>query len=110
MSKRNLNVNLKNGFKNYQDLSNTFLKFKNKLDFLKKKPLVAVSGGPDSLALSALCKAYSFTKKTKFYYLLVDHGIRKNLSGSSKSKKLLKKKSISLKICVNKKNFVKHTS
>ena len=37
MSKRNLNVNLKNGFKNYQDLSNIFLKFKNKLDFFKKK-------------------------------------------------------------------------
>ena len=34
----------------------------------EKKPQIAicVSGGPDSLALSALCKAYTFTKKTKF--------------------------------------------
>ena len=110
MSKRNLNVNLKNGFKNYQDLSNTFLKFKNKLDFFKKKKfLVAVSGGPDSLALSALCKAYTFTKKTKFYYLLVDHGIRKNsYQEALKVKKLLKKECISLKICVNKKKILKN--
>ena len=93
MSKRNLNVNLKNGFKNYQDLSNTFLKFKNKLDFFKKKKfLVAVSGGPDSLALAALCKAYTLNKNTKFYYLLVDHGIRKNsYQEAQKVKKLLKK-------------------
>ena len=107
MSKRNLNVNLKNGFKNYQDLSNIFLKFKNKLDFFKKKKfLVAVSGGPDSLALVALCKAYTFTKNTKFYYLLVDHGIRKNsYQEAQKVKKLLKKESILLKICVNKKKF-----
>ena len=59
MSKKNSSVNLKNGFKDYKDLSTIFLNFKSKLDLLKKKKyLVAVSGGPDSLALVALTKAY----------------------------------------------------
>ena len=72
MSKKNSNVNLKNGFKDYKDLSAIFLNFQKKLDFLKKKKyLVAVSGGPDSLALVALTKAYNFCKKTKFYYFLL---------------------------------------
>ena len=32
MSKKNSSVNLKNGFKNYKDLSEIFLNFKNKLN------------------------------------------------------------------------------
>ena len=94
MSRKNLSVNLKNSFKDYKDLSVIFLNFKRKLDLLnKKKYLVAVSGGPDSLALVALTKAYTFLKKTKFYYLLVDHNIRKNSSQEAKKvKDLLKKK------------------
>ena len=64
MSKKNSNVNLKYGFRDFKDLSKIFLKFKKKLDILnKKKYLVAVSGGPDSLALVALTKAYSLPKK-----------------------------------------------
>ena len=92
MSKKNSSVNLKNGFKDYKDLSAIFLNFKNRLDSLKKKKyLVAVSGGPDSLALVALTKAYTFYKKTKFYYLLVDHNIRKNSNQEAeKVKKLIR--------------------
>ena len=83
MSKKSSSVNLKNGFKNFKDLSNIFLNFKNKLDRLNKKAYtVAVSGGPDSLALVALTKAYLFTKKTKFHYVLVDHDIRKKSAQS----------------------------
>jgi len=49
MSKKNSSVILKNGFKNFKDLSNIFTKFKNKLDRInKKKYVIAVSGGPDS--------------------------------------------------------------
>ena len=93
MSKKNSSVNLKNGFNEYKDLSNRFLNFKNKLDSLnKKKYLVAVSGGPDSLALVALTKAYTFYKKTKFHYLLVDHNIRKNSSQEAKEVQHLLKK------------------
>ena len=110
MSKKNSSVSLKNGFKNFKDLSNIFLNFKAKLDALNKKSYaVAVSGGPDSLALVALTKAYTFQKKTKFYYILVDHNIRKN-SGSEalKVKNLLKKKKIKLQIFLNKKKIIKN--
>ena len=67
MSKKNSSVNLKNGFKNSKDLSNIFYNFKSKLDLLNKKIYtVAVSGGPDSLALVALTKAYTYSKKPIF--------------------------------------------
>ena len=110
MSRKNLSVNLKNGFKNYEDLFPIFLNFKNKLDSLKKKKyLVAVSGGPDSLALVALTKAYTFYKKTKFHYLLVDHNIRKNSSQEAKKvKHLLKKEYLNLKVLLNKKKITKN--
>ena len=110
MSRKNSSVNLKNGFKDYKDLSAIFLNFKSKLDSLKKKKyLVAVSGGPDSLALVALTKAYTFSNKTKFYYLLVDHNIRKNSNREAKKvKNLLKKKYFNLKVLVNKKKITKN--
>ena len=110
MSKKNSSVNLKNGFKNFKDLSNIFLKFKNKLDYLNKKSYtVAVSGGPDSLALAALTKAYSFTKKTKFRYVLVDHNIRNNSAKEAKQvKSLLINNGINLKIILNKKKIKKN--
>ncbi len=110
MSKKNSSVSLKNGFKDFKDVSNIFLNFKKKLDILNNdKYVVAVSGGPDSLALAALTKSYSFFRKTKFYYILIDHNIRKNSNHEAqKVKKLLKKINISLKIYLNKKKFVKN--
>ena len=110
MSKKNSSVNLKNGFKEYKDLSNIFLNFKKKLGNIKNdKFVVAVSGGPDSLALVALTKAYNFFKKTKFYYVLIDHKIRKNSNQEAqKVKKLLKKSNISLQIFSNKKKISKN--
>ncbi len=107
MSKKNSNVILKEGFKNYEDLSYIFLSFKKKLNIFKKKYfLIAVSGGPDSLALAALAKAYSYEYKCKIYYVLVDHNLRKNSSKEAKSvKKLLKKYQINLNILKNKKTI-----
>ena len=107
MSKKNSSVNLKNGFKNFKDLSNIFKNFKIKLDRLNKKSYtVAVSGGPDSLALVALTRAYSYTKKTKFHYVLVDHNIRKNSAKEAKQvQNLLKKNKINLNIILNKKKI-----
>ena len=64
MSKKNSNVNLKNKFENFKDLSKIYLNFKKKITLLKRKSfLVAVSGGPDSLALAALIKTYSYEKR-----------------------------------------------
>ena len=110
MSKKNSSVNLKNGFKKFNDLSSIYLNFKNKLESLnKKKYLVAVSGGPDSLALAALSKAYSYENKTKFYYVLVDHNIRKKSNQEAKKvKSLLKRKKINLKIFSNKKKIIRN--
>ena len=110
MSKKNSSVNLKSGFKNLKDLSKIFQNFKSKLDKLNKKNyLIAVSGGPDSLALVALSKAYTFHKKCKFHYILVDHKIRKNSSQEAKKvKNLLKRNKINLKILINKKKIIKN--
>ncbi len=107
MSKKNSSVNLKNKFKDFQDLTNIFLNFKNKLDSInKKKYLVAVSGGPDSLALVALTNEYKNSKKVKFHYVLVDHNIRKNSRQEAKKVvSILKKKKINLKIILNKKKI-----
>jgi tRNA(Ile)-lysidine synthase len=107
MSKKNSSVNLKNGFKDFKDLSDIFLNFKSRLDTLNKKNyLVAVSGGPDSLALTALAKSYTYFKKIKFHYVLVDHNLRKNSNQEAqKVKNLLKKKQINLKVIINKKKI-----
>ena len=108
MSKKSSSVNLKSSFKNHKDLSSIFLNFKSKLDYLNKKYVVAVSGGSDSLALAALAKSYQFYKKTKFYYVLVDHNLRKNSNSEAKKVKRYLKKNISLRIFLNKKKIVKN--
>ena len=109
MSKKNSNVILKDRFKNYKELSYIYSSFKKKLNSFKKKFfLIAVSGGPDSLALTALSKAYSYENKCKIYYVLVDHNIRKNSSKEAQSvKKLLKKHKIKLNILKNTKTIKK---
>ncbi|OUV59862.1 MAG: tRNA lysidine(34) synthetase TilS [Candidatus Pelagibacter sp. TMED128] len=110
MSKKNSNVILKSGFKNSKELSKIYSTFKKKISLLKKKSiLIAVSGGPDSLALAALSKAYSYEKECKIYYVLIDHNLRKNSSKESRSVKLLLKKyKIDLKILKNKKLITKN--
>ena len=105
MSKKNSNVILKEGFKRHKELSTIYLTFDKKLKSLRKKTyLIAVSGGPDSLALAALAKAYSYNNKCKIYFVLIDHNLRKNSSKEAISvKKLLYKYQIILNILKNKK-------
>ena len=107
MSKKNSSVNLKKGFENFKDLSKVFLNFRSKLQLSNsKKFAVAVSGGPDSLALVALTKAFSYYKKSKFFYVMIDHGIRKDSHREAKKvKNLLKKINLNLKIISNKKKI-----
>jgi len=110
MSKKNSNVILKNGFEGFEDLSKIFRSFKKKINLLKRKSFViSLSGGPDSLALAALAKAYSYEKKISVYYVLINHNIRKNSYLEAKQvKKLLKKHDINLKIFSNNEKIFKN--
>ena len=105
MSKKNSSVILKEVFKNNSEIIKSYFIFRKKLSSLKKNLfLVAVSGGPDSLALTAFAKAYSLEKKCKIHYVLINHNLRKNSSNEASAvKKLLKKHKIKLEIIKNKK-------
>ena len=60
---------------------------------------VAVSGGPDSLALAYLTKCYSLKNKIKVDYYIVNHKLRKESSKEAETvKKILKKIDIESKI------------
>jgi tRNA(Ile)-lysidine synthase len=109
MKKKNSNVlSLKNQVLNNKKIAIIYYKFelilKNCIN--KNSFVIAVSGGPDSLALSALGKVYAQENKMKIFFVLIDHGIRKNSNNEAKLvKKLLKKKGISLNIVKNKKKI-----
>ena len=61
--------------------------------------IVAVSGGPDSLALTFLTKIYSIKKSLKVKYFIIDHKLRKNSSSEAQSvKNFLKAKNINVGI------------
>ena len=107
MSKKNSSVILKTRFKDYKELYDIYSLFKKRINASRKKSfLIAISGGPDSLALAALTKAYSHENKCKFFYVLIDHNLRKNSSKEAQSvKKLLKKFKINLHILKNKKSI-----
>ena len=52
--------------------------------------IVAVSGGPDSMALAFLAKVYSIKNNLKSEYLIVDHKLRKQSTNEAKKvKKIL---------------------
>ena len=66
---------------------------------IKEKLAVAVSGGPDSLALAFLTKCYSLENKINVKYFIVDHKIRKESSLEAKTvKNVLKKVDINSEI------------
>ena len=71
--------------------------------------IIAVSGGPDSMALAGLANMIVEEKRYKIYFALVDHGIRKNSHKEALGvKKLLKKQNMKLKILTNKKKIIKN--
>ncbi len=84
MSPKNSNVSKKthrfllNKLKDRRTLK-IYKKFEGKLS-INKNFIVAVSGGPDSLALSFLSKIYSIKKSLDVKYFIVDHKLRKNSS------------------------------
>ena len=107
---KNSSVNLKKCINGHSNSAFTYLNFKSNLkNFNQKSYVVAVSGGPDSLALVALSKMYHKEEKKFFFYVLVDHNIRKNSKSEAiEVKKLLKKHKINLIVLTNKKKFDKN--
>ncbi len=103
MSPKNLNVSKKthnfllSKLKDRRILK-IYKKFEGDLD-IKKNFIVAVSGGPDSLALSFLAKIYSIKKSINVKYFIVDHKLRKNSTSEAEHvQKKLKNFSIKLNI------------
>ena len=103
MNQKNLSVRNKTHKKilsnlNNKKISETFKEFSNSLN-IEENLAVAVSGGPDSLALAFLAKCYSLKNKIKVKYFIVDHKLRKESSLEAKTiKDMLKKIDIDCKI------------
>jgi len=95
MNLKNLNVQNKKHKKilnhlNQKKISKIYNEFSSSLK-IKKDLAVAVSGGPDSLALAYLTKCYSLKNKIKVKYFIVNHKLRKEATLEAKIvKKFLK--------------------
>ena len=103
MSPKNLNVTSKthklllNKLKD-KKIYQIYKKFENSLN-LNEDFIVAVSGGPDSLALSFLAKIYSIKKSVNIKFFIIDHKLREGSTSEAKHvQKKLKKFSINLNI------------
>ena len=81
-------------------ISRIFNEFSTSLK-VKRNLAVAVSGGPDSLALAYLTKCYALKNNIEVKYFIVDHKIRKESSLEAKSvKSVLKKIGIESKVLI----------
>ena len=99
MKKKSLNVkktthslllrSLKN--KKILDIYNQFKVVINSHTNKSKKIAVALSGGPDSLALVYLAKCFSIEEKIEIYFFIVDHKLRKESSKEAKKVQILLK-------------------
>ena len=83
---------------NNKKILKIFKKFSNSLD-IKENFAVAVSGGPDSLALVFLAKCFALKNQIKTKYFIVDHKLREeSLLEAETVKKKLKKINVDSKI------------
>ena len=102
MSPKNLNVikipkNLKLKLSN-KKIQRLFKNFEKNF-IIQERFIVAVSGGPDSLALAFLTKLYSLKYKLSCRYYIVDHKLRKGSTNEAqKVKKILKNFNIKAEI------------
>ena len=102
MSLKNLNAiktpkNLSSTLSNKR-IRDLFKEFENNFK-VKQRFAVAVSGGPDSLALAFLTKVFSIKHNLHCKYFIVDHKLRKESTNEAKKvKKILSNHGINLEI------------
>ena len=112
MKRKDLNaVKLKDVLNQDKKISAIYLKLKSILSKYKLNNsfAVAVSGGPDSMALAFLSKLLMDQTKYRIHFVLVDHGLRKNSKKEAlKVKNILKKKGINLTVLTNSKKINKN--
>ena len=83
---------------NHKRIKKIYKNFEKNLN-ISEKFIVAVSGGPDSLALAFLSKIYSIKKKIDAKFFIVDHKLRKaSTKEAKKTQKILKTYFIDTKI------------
>jgi tRNA(Ile)-lysidine synthase len=103
MNLKNLSVQNKThkqilSFLKNRKISKVYTEFSSSLN-VRENLAVAVSGGPDSLALAYLAKCYSIKNKIKVKFFLVDHKLRSESTKEAASvKKICQKIGITCKI------------
>ena len=103
MSLKNLSVAIKipklfNDKLKDKKIRQVYNRFENSLE-VKQNFAVAVSGGPDSLALAFLSKIYSIKNKLSPRFYIIDHKLRtESTKEAKKVKKILKKYQINAEI------------
>ena len=103
MSRKNSSAKIKipkilNRKLNNKKVYQIYEKFEKTLN-IQENFIVAVSGGPDSLALAFLAKIYSIKKKLNCKFFIVDHKLRVESTKEAKStQQVLKKKLIKAEI------------
>ena len=91
-----------------QKLYKVFSKNLESLDVSKKKIMVGVSGGVDSLSVLFFAKCYALKHKAKLYPVIIDHKLREESTKEAKNlkNKLKKKFKINCKILSKKINKI----
>ncbi len=103
MSPRNLSVKIKipkvlKSKLNNKKISQIYKKFAKSIS-INENFIVAVSGGPDSLALAFLSKIYSIQKNLRVKFYIIDHKLRSESTNEAKYvKKILNKFQINAEI------------
>ncbi len=77
------------------------------LDIAKKKVMVGVSGGVDSLSTLFFSQCYALKHKIKLYPVIIDHNLRKESSIEAKNLKFKLKKNFSINCKILKKKNIK---
>tara|TARA_A100001388_G_scaffold207356_1_gene157946 strand:- start:136 stop:1185 length:1050 start_codon:yes stop_codon:yes gene_type:complete len=88
-------------------LYKVFLNNLNSLDITKKKVMIGVSGGADSLSILFFSQCYAIKHNVKFYPVIIDHNLRKESYIEAKNLKFKLKKNFNINCKILKKKNTK---